>query len=265
MSFNLQSLVSASNVFPPQWVIVYGVQGIGKTTFASTFESPILLRTEDGAGAIDIPTFPVVAHSMGDVYQAIQSLHEEHPFKTLIVDSLDWLEPLVHQATCQNLQSKNIEDVGYGKGYIHADDLWREIMAGLDSLRHTRGMQIVCIAHSEIKTYNAPDGDPYDRYQMRIHKRPFALWQEWADMVLFCNYKRNLVKQGGAGDKKRAEGSGEQVIFTQERPAFMAKNRWCLPEEIFIGKDSRWFSFHDALEKGTNGKYPNPINTTQTQ
>ena len=186
-------------------------------------------------------------------------MHEEHNFKTFILDSLDWLEPLVHQATCQNLQVKNIEDVGYGKGYIHADDLWREIMAGLDSLRHTKGMTIVCIAHSEIKNHTPPDGDPFDRYQMRIHKRPFALWQEWADMVLFCNYKRHLVKQGNSNDKKRAEGSGERVIYTQERPAFLAKNRWNLPEEIFIGKDQSWFAFHDALANATNGKYVNPV------
>lgn len=76
-------------------------------------------------------------------------------------------------------------------------------------------------------------------------------------MVLFVNYRRNLVKQ--SGDKKRAEGTGERIIFTQERPAYMAKNRWGLPEEIFIGKDLTWQAFHQELSKATNGRYHNPI------
>lgn len=255
--FNLQSLVSASETFSPQRILIYGVQGLGKTTFGATFEAPILLRTEDGAGAINIPTFPQTASCVEDVYQAIEALHGDHAFKTLVLDSLDWLEPLVHEYTCRTYNIKSIEEPGFGKGYIMADDVWRTVLSGLDSLRHNKKMNIVCIAHSEIKTHTPPDGEPFDRYQMRIQKRPFAMWQEWADMVLFVNYRRNLVKQ--AGDKKRAEGTGERIIYTQERPAYMAKNRWGLPEEIFIGKDLTWQAFHQELTKATNGKYHNPV------
>lgn len=92
MSFNLQSVVSSKTLYAPQRFLLYGVQGIGKTLCASTFASPIILRTEDGTSAIDVPTFPDLARTYDDVTQAISALHGEHPFKTLVVDSVDWME-----------------------------------------------------------------------------------------------------------------------------------------------------------------------------
>lgn len=269
MSFDLASLVSTKNIFSPQRILLYGVQGIGKTTFGASFKSPILLRTEDGIGSLDIATFPNVAKTTQDIANAISALHGDHNFKTLILDSLDWLEPLVLSQVVANhnmgKEEKNyissIEDIGYGKGYVMADDLWRYIMGGFDSLRQKKGMNIVVIAHNEVKTFNPPDGESFDRYQIRLQKRSFALWQEWADMVLFVNYERNIVKDE-TGTKKRALGNGERVIYTQERPAFMAKNRWSLPEEIFIGKDKTWSNFHNELEIATNNKYSNPQKET---
>ncbi len=267
MSFDLSSIVSSSASFAPQRILLYGVQGLGKTTFGCTFESPILLRTEDGAAALDVPTFPTVCQSYGDIIAALSALHDgEHNFKTLVLDSLDWLEPLVFAQTCARLSVPSIESVGYGKGYTEADDDWRLLMGWLDSLRHNRGMNIVLIAHSEIKTFTPPDSDPYDRYQIRIHKRAFALWQEWADLVLFCNYVSHIVRQTETkNSKKRAEGSGDRIIYTQERPAFLAKNRWGLPPEIPIGKDATWSNFHKELSKVTKGKYPIPTNLHITQ
>ena len=113
-------------------------------------------------------------------------------------------------------------------------------------------------AHSEVKNSAPPNMDAYDRYQKRLHKRAFALWTEWADVVLFLNYKVALKKADGKGfgsDKSRAIGSGDRVLYTAERPAYDAKNRWGLPEEIYIGKDPSYAAFHKALELATNGGY----------
>lgn len=269
MPFDLQSITSTAATFAPQKILAYGVQGLGKTTFGCTFERPILLRIEDGAAALDVATFPKLIESMAELCEAIQALHGEHDFKTVVVDSLDWMEPLIWANTCARLGIESIEKMGYGKGYVEADADWRMIMGGFDSLRLTRGMDIVLIAHAEVKNFQPPDGDPYDRYQIKLHKRAWALWQEWADMVLFANYRRTMrkTKDGGKSgqDKFRAEGAGERCLYTDERPAYVAKNRWSLPHEIFVGQDKLWRAFHEALAAATGGKYalPSTLNSKE--
>ena len=262
--FNLQSVINSRDVYHPQRIMLYGVQGIGKSSCAATFASPILLRTEDGVGALDVPTFPEVATTYEQLGEAIGALyHEEHTFKTLILDSLDWTEPLIWRAVCndhldgQGKPLANIEAIGYGKGYVEADNKWREVMGWLDMLRAQKGMQIVVIAHSAVVTFNPPDGESFDRYQPKLHKRAFGLWQEWADEVLFLNYRRRIVTDEHG--KRRAEGEGNRVIFTQERPAFLAKNRWNLPQEITVGQDKSWKPLHDALANAIGAAYPYPF------
>lgn len=265
--FDLTNITSASATWAPQKILAYGVQGLGKTTFGCTFEAPILLRIEDGAAAIDVPTFPGLAASLDDIYEAINALHGEHPYRTLVVDSLDWMEPLIWANTCARLEIASIEKAGYGKGYVEADADWRMVMGGFDSLRLNKGMTIVLVAHAEIKKFEPPDGDPYDRYQIKLHKRAWALWQEWADMVLFANYKSRTIKTKDGGtkgeSKYRAEGSGERVLYTDERPAYLAKNRWGLPHEIYIGQDKTWAAFHQALSQATGGRYALPAHLNQ--
>lgn len=256
----LDQIRSSSAVFPPQKILIYGVQGIGKNTFAATFAKPILLQIEDGSAALDIPAFPLATSFQG-VVDIIQALHGDHDFKTLILDTLDWLEPLLWLACCEHHEKESVETFGYGKGYVEVDRWWRHVMTGLDSLRHNKGMDVVVLAHSEVKTIQPPDTDPYDCYQIKLHKRAFPLWQEWADMVLFLNYKINLhrTKTGINEERTRGIGTGDRMIYTTERPAWKAKSRWPLPEEILVGKDRSWKAFHQQLEAATGGKYVNPI------
>jgi len=257
----LDQIKPANSVFPPQKILIYGISGIGKNTFASTFKAPVLLQIEDGSAALDIPAFPLAA-TFQDVVDRIQALHGEHQFRTVIVDSLDWLEPLLWAACCEHHGKESIESFGYGKGYVEVDRWWRHIMSGLDSLRHAKGMDIVLLAHSEVKHVEPPDTDPYDTFQLKMQKRAFALWQEYADMVLFLNYKINVqkTKTGVNEERTRGIGTGDRVIHTTERPAWKAKNRWGLPDDILIGKDKNWKAFHEQLEAVTGGKYINPYN-----
>jgi len=260
----LDQIKPANSVFPPQKILIYGVQGIGKNTFASTFKAPVLLQIEDGSAALDIPAFPL-AIRFQDVINIIQALHGEHQYKTLIIDTADWLEPLLWAACCEHHGKDSIESFGYGKGYIEVDRWWRHVMTGLDSLRHTKGMDIVALAHSEIKRVEPPDSDPYDTYQLKMQKRAFALWAEWSDMTLFLNYKIQIhkTKTGINEERTRATGSGDRAIYTSERPAWKAKSRWPLPDEILIGKDKTWAAFHQQLEAATNGKYVSPYPATK--
>ena len=258
--FALNSIVSSkAQTFPPQKIVIYGTPGIGKSTFAATFQKPILLRFEDGAAALDIPTFPKVFTCLGDLNKAIKALKGQHDFKTVIIDSLDWMEPHVWNHTCQKHEAdpdKGIEQFGYGKGYVHADKVWQNIQKELTKTCLDRGMNVIVIAHAVPVTVDPPDSDPYQRYSLKLHKRAAALWMEWADMILFANYKMHVVKD--ANDKKakgKAIGAGERLIYTQERPAYQAKSRWPLDEEIRIGNDPTWSAFHENLMEATSGAY----------
>lgn len=252
-AFTMESVISSKR-FSPQKVVVYGVPGVGKTTFAGTWPNPVLLRAEDGAGALDIPTFPNLAQSMDDLRMAILALlNGNHGFQTLILDSLDWIEPFVWQAVCAEDGKNSIEDFGYGKGYVKVDAKWQGIQTALDMLRQRKNMHIVAIAHAVPQIFDPPDSEPWMRYGIKLHKRAASLWTEWAEMLLFINYQTRLEKQGEG--KAKAKGSGDRVIFTQERPAWLAKSRWPLPESIYIGRDANFTEFHKALKEATNGEY----------
>ena len=68
--------------------------------------------------------------------------------------------------------------------------------------------------------------------------------------------------QGFGNERVRGVGTGDRVIHTQERPAWDAKSRWPLPEEILVGKDKSWSAFHQQLEAATGGRYISPVTTT---
>jgi len=218
----------------PRRALVYGTHGIGKSTFGAMAEKPIFLQTEDGLGGIDCERLPL-ATRYADVLGALAELYSEpHEYRTVVVDSLDWLERLTWADVCEKRGVESIEDIGYAKGYTFALTQWREILAGLEALRNERGMMNILIAHAKIERFENPETEPYDRYSPRLHKSASAIIQEWCDEVLFATYKvhtRKVDEQFGRA-QHRGVGTGERIIRTAERPAHVAKNRLNLPDEI---------------------------------
>lgn len=233
VAFNLANLIRSSERVSAPRILLHGVAGVGKTTLAAGFPNPVFALVEDGAGMLDITGTPIQSYQ--DMIDLITALYtEEHDFKTLVIDSVDWLEPLVWQHACTLNKWDNIEAPGYGKGYVAALDLWRQYVEGLNGLRSDKGMAIVQIAHTDVKRYDAPDAEPYDRYIIKLHKAASALLMEHSDCIFFANYRVSTVKSDvGFGQKKtRAVGSGERILHTAERPAFIAKNRYSMPDTL---------------------------------
>ncbi len=234
MAISLSSLNRLSAPKPPR-IVLYGVHGIGKNTFASAAPKPVLINIEDGQPSdTPIDAFPR-ATSFTEVMEALTALcSEDHDFETVVVDSLDWLEPLVWRETCSRKQWADIEDPGYGKGYLAALDTWRDYFDAINFLRDEKHMAIIQTAHAQISRFNSPESEPYDRYEIKLQKLASGLAQEHADIVLFANYKVSTTKTDVGFNKKvtRGVGGGQRVIYTEERPAFLAKNRHRLPPEL---------------------------------
>lgn len=231
---NLSDIQHGTVNRPPR-VIIAGVEKIGKTTWAASFPDPIFLivKGEEGADALDVAKFPV-SNSFEEVISALEVLAtEDHQFKTVVIDSLSTLEPLIWESLCKNANVESIEKVGggFGKGYVEAVSNWRDIMALLDYLRNEKGMGCVLIAHVAIKSFADPSGDNYDCYELDINKKAVSALTRWSDAILFANCKvyTKTVKDGMKESKKGVmKQGGERVLFTQKRPAHPGGGRGVL-------------------------------------
>jgi hypothetical protein len=240
----LDRIITGADLRPPR-ILIHGGPGIGKSTFAASASRPLFVLTEDGLGTLDVPHFPL-AQSFDEVMRSLAALYTEpHDFQTLVVDSLDWLEPHVWVKTCQANRWPDIEAPGYGKGYVAALTFWRQYLEGINALRLDRGMTIIQIAHSHIRRFDSPEVEPFDRYEIKLHRSASALLQEHSDVVLFAGYRISTIKSDVGFNKKvtRAVGSGERLLHTAERPSFLAKNRFSLPDTLPLS----WQDFAAAM------------------
>ena len=253
---DLLQAIEKGKVKAPRRTLLYGVHGVGKSTFGSMADQPIFVITEDGVADIDCEHFPLALKS-ADVLSAMAALYtEKHDYHTVVIDSLDWLERLIWADVCVKRGVKSIEDIGYAKGYTFALTQWREVLEGLNALRNDRSMSVILIAHAQIEKFNNPETEPYDRYTPKLDKRASALVQEWCDEVLFASYKVNTKSTDEGFNRKRTLGlgTGERILRTTERPAHLAKNRLNLPNEIPF--DHRVYA---AFVRGEN-----PLSTPET-
>lgn len=245
MSFNLQSVVRTRRIRSIA-ATVYGPGKIGKTSLAASMPAAIGILTEDGMSAIDGQAFPL-AISLDQVYEAIGALlNEPHEFKSVFVDSLDWLEPLIYQKVCAKNNWKDIETPGYGRGYVAAADEWRLLLSGLTALRVEKGMNVMLLAHDKVKRFEDPLRDGYDVYGLKLHDRAAALVQEWSDIIGFATYRVFTRKEEAGGFNKKetkAIGTGERLLCLEARPSYAAGNRFGLPAEIPLS----WTDLEAAL------------------
>jgi len=224
----LDQVARGKHPAPPR-ILLFGQEGIGKSSFGASAPNPIFIQTEDGLSEIACAKLPL-ARSFDEVLTAIRELSSaNHGYQSVIIDSADWLERLVHAQVCRDfgpVKYDSIEKVdgGYQRGYIHALTLWRKVVDGLDVLRSNKGMAVVIIAHAKTEKYEAPGEAPVDRYSPRLHKHACGLLSEWCDAVLFATWKHSAsaVKQD----------QNERILRTIAGPHCVAKNRYGLPPEL---------------------------------
>jgi hypothetical protein len=249
MAIDLSTIKATKTPKPPR-IGLTGLEGIGKSSFFAKAPNPIFIQTEDGLDELSVAKLPEnrQCESYSEVIEFVSALYtQEHEFKTCVIDSADWLEFLIFKQVCEENGKDNIEDFGYGKGYVYAADLFRKVLDGLNALRLHKGMVIGVTAHSQVKRFDDPATEPYDRYILKMHQRLSSLLVEWCDIVGFAS-QRTIVKEEDVGFEKKARrgiGVGERLLWTQERPAFVAKNRYSLPESLPL----EWSALSDCISR----------------
>lgn len=216
-------------------VVVYGPEGIGKSSFASRFPDSLFIDTEGSTNHMNVKRLEKPS-SWTMLLQEVQYIKSTQGIcKTLVIDTVDWAEQLCVEYICAKHNKTGIEDFGYGNGYVYVkEELGRFLNLLNDLIEHN--IHVVLTAHAQIRKFEQPDElGAYDRYELKLGKKTSSqtspLVKEWADMVLFANYKTISVAVDEKGKKHKAQG-GKRIMYTAHHPCWDAKNRHGLPEEM---------------------------------
>ena len=232
----------------PTRVLLFGVDKIGKTTFGACAPAPIFFGAEDGSSQLDVYRYPQPRNAAGDpipldwldLLDCIDQLtNESHKHRSFVLDTVDWLEPLIWSWICERDGKSNIEDYGYGKGYTAALEQWRILVSRLDTLIYRKKMNVILLGHAVIKTFKNPEGEDYDRFELSLNAKASGLLRQWVDAALFANHEIYSV---ASKDEKRHRGisTGNRIVHTERSAAWDAGNRYGLPLQIDLSWDAFW-------------------------
>lgn len=262
MMFDMSSIQRGAPAAVPPIIIIHGPPGIGKTTFAAEAPNPIFLPTEESLTSLDVPRFggeAGILRSYAEVMQALELLaNQEHDFKTVVIDSLDWLETLVHEQVCAVNRWKSVEDPGYGKGFNVVSETIMSADTGIiPAIRflRRRGMAIIMTAHTRIKEVKSAESDSYMKSVLKMHDKFAEKFIEASDLVLYASQPVNTTA-AKAGDKtgagpKRAVKTDRRILRAHPSPAYVSKTRFgSMPEEM----DLSWASVAEHIPFYQNQK-----------
>lgn len=235
----LQSIHSGKRQQAPR-LMIYGIEGIGKSTFAAQAPGAIFVPTEDGLDQIACDSFPP-ARTFPDAMNCFNTLaNEKHDYRTVVLDSGDWFERLVWDQICKDFGVKNIEkaDGGYGKGYSHAMTYWRQLVDVLRRLREEKGMISIILAHAKVESFTDPESSTFDRFSPRLHKYASAYLCEWCDAILLATRELGAVKGERSG--------GNRILRCNPSAVGVAKNRYGFPDAMPL----EWNALYQAMIGG---------------
>lgn len=237
----------------PLKVVLYGVEGIGKSSFAARFPQPVFIDTEGGTGRLDVRRLPAPDSWQMLLDEAAAAADGQVPCQTLVLDTADWAEKLCMAGVCARFKVKGIEDIGYGKGYTYVKEDFARLLDVLEKVIAS-GRHVVVVAHAAVAKFEQPDAvGSYDRWVMKTSKQVAPLLREWCDMLLFANYK-TVVEKSGAGPSAKNKASGaRRVLYTTHNACWDGKNRFGLPDEVPFDYESI-----RAIVENSTVKAPSP-------
>lgn len=225
--------ISKGVIEKPQKVVLYGVEGIGKSTFLSQFPSPLFLDVEGSTHRMDVARIDPAPISWTELLETVREFLREKPaeFATLCLDTADWAEMMCVKHVCDKAKKDGIESFGYGKGYVYVAEEFGTLLNLLEDVIGA-GYNVAIAAHAKMRKFEQPDEmGAYDRWEMKLSKNVAPMLKEWADMVLFANYKTYSVAADEKGKVHKGQG-GKRVMYTTHHPCWDGKNRHGLADEL---------------------------------
>ena len=243
-----------ANPNKPVRIMIYGVEGVGKSTLGAKSDKPVFITPEGGADQLtDSEGNPIEEMPHVDTWESLkksiqQLITDDHDFKTIVLDSADWMEGLAHkQIIGKSGKTIITANGGYGSGYRQSQNMHQELIELLNEARDRRHMNIVLTAHAHVKPVKDPGlSEDYDAFEIKCHELVSSLWREWVDGLFFARFKNMIHKED---DKSRVVSDGSRVIYTSKQPAFQAKNRYGMPSEVPFTTDF-WKGLMKYAKKG---------------
>lgn len=213
-------------------MVLYGKHGNGKSSFAARFPNRLFVvdATEEGIHdlkasgqvASDVPVITI--ETWTDEMNLIDELlAEKHPYKYYVRDAIGatGLEGKLFEHV-KNTECGGDWDkfLAYGRGPELAITHLNTYINKLEDLRR-KGVGVLLIAHSKVKTFNDPMRESYDRIILDNHDKVQNAFLKWASTVGYIDYR---VKVDDEGSKAKAKG-GWFELHLNRQPAFEAKNR----------------------------------------
>ena len=236
---------------PPR-ILIHAEHGVGKSSLAAAAPNPLFIQTEDGLENIDTNALPLCKDFDTMMMQLTDVYQEQHEFKTLVIDSLDWTETLINQHVCKEGNKKSISDFGYGAGFQAVLENFNRVIKALNAIREQRGMGIILISHSQIKEYKNPLGSDFDRTGIKLREKSAELFLEWCDIVGFLRFAIfTNTKKDGFGETTKAIGGADRVLSCAPSAAYISKNRYGITSDIPIPSPQEGW---DNLMKAIKGE-----------
>lgn len=224
--------ITRGKVHKAQKIVLYGVEGIGKTTFAAQFPDALFIDTEGSTYAYDVARIEPAPGNWTMLMEYVEQAIAEKPCKTLVIDTADWAEILCTEQLCYKNKWASIDAPGYGAGYTALKDEFSRLLTRLTYLSYI-GINVVLTAHAATRKFERPDeAQAYDRWELKLQKKTAALVKEWADAILFVNYKTIVeAVDAGMGQTKGKARGNKRVMYVSHDACWDAKNRWGLDGE----------------------------------
>ena len=241
----------------PLRVVLYGPEGVGKTTFAADAPGAIFLGAEEGTEELDVRRFPTPS-GWDEILEAVALVSRGVPqlgkIGTLVIDTLDAVERMIYAAICNEAKVDTIEQVGggYGKGYSRALDYWEQLLKRMDTMQAKQGTHVIMLAHAQLAKVTNPHGADYHRAELKLNAKAGAMVKEWSRDVLFANFEVRV--NDGKDLKKKGKATGKRLIYTAHSAGYDAKTRATLPETLPLSFAAFW----DARERSSKARGATP-------
>ncbi len=235
----------------PMRVVIFGADGVGKSTFCAAAPRPVFIPLESGLDNIDAMAVPSPS-TWGEIVASVDALAEDDRCGTIVIDPLDRAEELCWSLVCSEGdgkgKKKRIEDFGFQAGYKNAINHWRALLSSCERAR-SLGKNILLIAHSHRKSVKNPSGEDYEQWQIKLHDKAAGLIREWVDVVGFAELDVATVDDGG---RTKGQSTGKRILRTQPSAGYQSKNRYSLPAKIPL----EWSAFAAAIKAGSHASVP---------